>query len=208
MGQSPMGLARLFVFVFSVLAGCSLDLDRLRAAGARDASKAPDLDGATGIPAGRDSAADLPSADVGGSLTCPTTISGSLDSTDLTQTGRHSRIAPASTCGSAKSFPGNGADTTSAHLYDVYHFVNPSWAAVCFNFTLTYAGDPLYAAAYSSFAATNIATGYLGDVGAVLTSPQTMGVTVGAGVSIYVVVYAIATGNTAVGSYELRCTAP
>ena len=139
-------------------------------------------------------------------MTCPTTINGSLDPTDLTQIGRHSRYAPASTCGSTKTFPGNGADTTYAHLYDIYHFANPSSLPVCFNFTLTYPGDPLYAAVYSSFDPIDITTDYLGDVGGALTSPQTMGITVGASATIDVVVYAIAMGTAAAGPYTLSCS--
>jgi hypothetical protein len=156
-------------------------------------------------PAAGDTGADAPSPDVRGTVACPTTIYASLDPTDPTQIGRHSRYDPASTCGSTKTFPGNGADTTYAHLYDIYHFVNPSSMPVCFYFILTYFGDPLYAAAYSSFDPTNIATGYLGDVGGVLTSPQSMGITVGAGATVDMVVYAIAMGTTAAGSYTLSC---
>ena len=156
-------------------------------------------------PAAGETGADAPSPDVRGTVTCPTTIYASLDPTDLTQIGRHSRYDPASTCGSTKTFPGNGADTTYAHLYDIYHFVNPSSMPVCFYFTLTYSGDPLYAAAYSSFDPTNITIGYLGDVGGALTSPQTMGITVGADAIVDVVVYAIAMGTTAAGPYTLSC---
>ncbi len=53
---------------------------------------------------------------------------------------------------------------------------------------------------------TNIATGYLGDVGGALTSPQTMGITMDAGGAIDVVVYAIAMGTAAAGSYTLSCS--
>jgi hypothetical protein len=144
------------------------------------------------------------SVDARGKKTCPTTINGSLDPSDATQIGRHSRFAPASACGTKKDFPGNGADTTYSHLYDAYHFINVTGAPVCFTFTLTYPGSQqLYAAAYSAFDPMNIATGYLGDVGGVLISPQTMGITVGPGATIDVVVYAIAMGTAAAGSYTL-----
>ena len=152
-------------------------------------------------------AADVPSVDVRPGVTCPTTITGSLDPSDATQIGRLSRIAPASTCGTTKSFPGNGADTTYLHLYDAYHFTNPTGAAVCYNFTLsTFGFQQLYLAAYSVFDPTNIVTGYLGDVGGVLDSPQYMGITVGAGAAIDVVVYATAMGTAAAGSYTLSCS--
>ena len=68
-----------------------------------------------------------------------------------------------------------------------------------------------YLVAYTSFDPTNIASGYLGDVGAVLTSPQTMSITVPANSSIDVVVYAIAATNSAnpyTGPYTLSCTRP
>jgi hypothetical protein len=69
---------------------------------------------------------------------CPTVINGSLDATDATQTGRHSRFGAISACGMTKGFPGNQADPTNPHLFDVYRFSNPTAAPVCFNFTLTY----------------------------------------------------------------------
>jgi hypothetical protein len=163
-------------------------------------------DAANGDVAG-DAGDDAFSVDARGKKICPTTISGSLDPSDATQIGRHSRYAPASACGTTKDFPGNGADTTYSHLYDAYHFINVDGAPVCFTFTLTYPGSQqLYAAAYSAFDPTNIARGYLGDVGGVLTSPQTMGITVGAGATIDVVVYATALGTAAAGSYTLSCS--
>lgn len=70
-------------------------------------------------------------------LSCPAQVSGSLEATDATQTGRHSRIAPVSACGATKSFPSNSADPTNPHLFDVYRFSNTSTTATCFTFTLT-----------------------------------------------------------------------
>ena len=91
------------------------------------------------------------------------------------------------------------------HYYEtiVYQLDDRYWI----NFTLTYPGDQLYAAAYSSFDPADIGSGYLGDVGGTLTSPQTMGINVAAGVSIYVVVSAVAIGTAAAGSYTLSCSA-
>ena len=145
---------------------------------------------------------------------CPATINGMLKATDSVQTGRESRIAPAAACGAPKGYPGNGADPTNPHLYNAYHFANPSADAVCFNFTLTYdnggvdgaAAVARYLTAYSSYDPTNIGGNYLGDVGAVLTSPQTMGITVPAGSSIDVVVLAIDVAPGGTGSYTLSCT--
>jgi len=148
---------------------------------------------------------DAISADARGKNTCPTTITGSIDLSDATQKGRLSRIAPASACGTMKIVPGS-VETTYLHFYDAYHFINPTGTPSCFAFTLTYSGSQqLYGAVYSVYDPTNIATSYLGDVGGVLTSPQTMGITVDAGESIDVVVYAIS-GSTAAGSYTLSCS--
>jgi hypothetical protein len=71
-------------------------------------------------------------------VTCPTEINGSLETSDGSQTGRHSRFGALSACGMTKMFPGNGADPTNPHLFDVYRFSNPTAAPVCFTFTLTY----------------------------------------------------------------------
>jgi hypothetical protein len=147
------------------------------------------------------------SIDARGKKLCPTTITGSLDPSDTTQIGRLSRIAPISTCGMTKNFPGNGADITNLHLYDIYHFINATGAPVCFNFTLTFArSQELYAAAYSAFNPINIVTSYLGDVGSATASPQTMGISVNAGATVDVVVYAIAMGTATAGSYTLSCS--
>ncbi len=159
----------------------------------------------------------------GGSITdaglipasCPGTINGVLEATDSVQTGRESRIPNAAACGAPKAYPTNGADPSNPHLYDAYHFVNPSGASVCFNFTLTYnsgsvdgsIGVQRYLTAYSKYDPVNIGNNYLGDVGAVLTSPQTMGITVPPGSSIDVVVFGIDVAPNGVGSYSLSCAA-
>lgn len=71
-------------------------------------------------------------------LSCPTVIEGSLDATDGNQTGRHSRIAPIAACGMTKGYPGNAADPSNPHLFDVYRFANSGSAPVCFSLGLTY----------------------------------------------------------------------
>jgi hypothetical protein len=179
-------------------------------------------------------------------VACPTQINASLDVSDPSQTGRHSRIAPVAACGMAKGFPGNAADPSNPHLFDVYRFSNPSAAPVCFNFTLTYgdigvsdagtdagsdasvpvdagsgldagtdagaeppvvnAGPARYLTAYGTFFPTDLAREYQGDVGASLTSPQSMGITVPAGETVDVVVYAIDVAPAGVGSYTLSCS--
>jgi hypothetical protein len=178
-------------------------------------------------------------------VSCGNTISGSLDASDPTQTGRHSRIAPVSACGTTKPFPGNAADPSNPHLYDVYRFANPAAASACFTFALSYgaavvvadagldAGSdagaaggqdagldagadasvapapPLlrYLTAYSTFFPTDLANSYLGDVGDSLNSPQTMAITVPAGGTVDVVVYAIDVAPAGVGAYTLSCSA-
>jgi len=146
---------------------------------------------------------------------CPSTINGVLRTTDAVQTGRESRIAPTAACGVPKGYPGNGADPANPHLYNAYHFVNPSGDTVCFNFTLTYdsgsvdgsTGVQRYLTAYSTYDPANIGNNYLGDVGAVLTSPQTMGITVPPGSAIDVVVFAIDVAPNGTGSDSLSCSA-
>lgn len=170
-------------------------------------------------PGGADGPGDLAAADVAadtqsalsvdarGKKTCPTSISGSLDRTDSTQVGRLSRTDSASACGTTKEFPGNGADTTYSHLYDVYHFINATSAPACLTFTLTYSqAQELYAVAYATFDPRDITDSYLGDVGDKLSPPQTMGLTVGAGASFDVVVSAVALGTDPAGSYTLSCS--
>jgi hypothetical protein len=172
---------------------------------------------------------------------CPTQISGSLDTSDGSQTGRHSRIAPISACGATKGYPGNAADPSNPHLFDVYRFANPTAAAVCFNFTLTdssgaeaaldagadsgldagaeggldaaaadaavvSAAPQKYLTAYSTFYPTDLSLGFLGDVGDKLDAPQAMGITVPAGGTIDVVVYATNVAPAGVGSYGLSCS--
>jgi len=167
----------------------------------------PDYAGDSSVDVALDVPRDVPSPDsVVGTITCPTTILGSLDSGDSVQLGRLSRIGPVSACGISKQYPGNGPDSTNFHLYDVYHLINPTKAPVCFNFALKYQGAQLYASAYASFDQTDISKGYLGDVGDILTSPQGMGISVGAASTVDIVVFAIAVGTDPAGSYTLSCT--
>ena len=200
--------------------------------GAGGTGGAPELDASDDRPASGDVADsgegnDLPASDAGGdadgaradaaiTFTCPTTINGALETTDRMQVGRFSRFPPISLCGAPKATPDMMADMSSPHVFDLYRFVNPTAATACFNFTLNYAtvdagmGDDRYLVAYSTFDPTNITTGYLGDVGT-LTPPQMMGITVAAGASIDVVVYAVNATNSGfayVGPYTLSCAPP
>lgn len=172
-------------------------------------------------------------------VACPTVISGALESSDPTQRGRHSRVVPTSACGTTKAFPGNAADPTNPHYFDVYRFSNPGAAAACFSFTLTDGASPgadvdagvdagapdsgvdagsdagavaagpgpaKYLTAHGTFYPTDLGRSHLGDVGANLVSPQTMGITVPAGETIDVVVYAVDIVPAGVGSYTLSCS--
>ena len=66
-------------------------------------------------------------------------------------------------------------------------------------------GPAKYLAAYSTFYPAVLSSGYLGDVGNTLLPPQTMGITVPAGGSIDVVVYAIDPAPGGTGAYTLSC---
>jgi hypothetical protein len=161
--------------------------------------------GAGGAPV--DAGIDMPPL-VG--ITCPAVISGSLDTTDPQQTGRESRISPAAACGAFKGYPSNQADPSNPHLYDLYHFINPTSSPLCFNFTLSYDETNMIqrymtAYSYSTYDPTNIGTGYLGDVGATLMSPQAMGIEIPAGTGIDVVVFAIDPAPGGTGAYTLNC---
>jgi hypothetical protein len=167
-------------------------------------------------------------------VTCPTTIVDALHSTDATQTGRLTRIAPVSACGMTKAFPSTAADPSNPHFYRAYRFANTSGVSSCFNFTLT-TGAPSSAdastgdasiddastppdasgppppqtilAAYATFVPTDLSSGYLGDMGAVLLSPQTMAITVPAAGTIDVVVSAVDVAPAGAGPYTLSCSA-
>jgi hypothetical protein len=64
----------------------------------------------------------------------------------------------------------------------------------------------VYMAAYRTFFPTSLGLEYRGDVGDVLISPQSMGITVPAGETIDVVVYAVPVAPGGVGSYTLSCS--
>lgn len=175
-------------------------------------------------------------------VACPSVITGALEASDPTQRGRHSRLAPVSACGMSKAYPGNAADPTNPHLFDVYRFINPGATAACFSFTLTDGtstgpvdadagsedagpqdagpldagedaaavpagpGPQKYLTAHEIFYPTELGRSHLGDVGANLVSPQTMGITVAAGETIDVVVYAVDIAPAGVGAYTLSCS--
>ncbi len=68
-------------------------------------------------------------------------------------------------------------------------------------------GTAKYMLAYGTFFPAEISLEYLADVGDALASPQTMGVTVPAGETIDVVVYAVDVAPAGVDDYTLSCSA-
>jgi hypothetical protein len=68
------------------------------------------------------------------------------------------------------------------------------------------ASPPKYMTAYGTFFPTDLSLGYLGDVGDKLTSSQAMAITVPAGGTIDVVVYAIDNAPGGVSPYALSCS--
>jgi hypothetical protein len=107
----------------------------------------------------------------------PTLISSTLDTTAPTsgpgytgttgvETIRHFRDGIASTCGSAKVFPGTSA--AGNHQFDAYTFQTcPNSGPTCVTVTLSAANGPnLFSAAYSgTYNPANQALGYLADAG-------------------------------------------
>jgi hypothetical protein len=107
----------------------------------------------------------------------PTVISSTLDTTPPSggagytgttgvETIRHFRDGIASTCGSAKAFP--GTSTAGNHQFDAYTFQTcANSGPTCVTVTLSAAnGVNLFSAAYSgSYNPANLATGYLADAG-------------------------------------------
>lgn len=67
-------------------------------------------------------------------------------------------------------------------------------------------GPAKYMLAYGTFFPTDVSRDYLADVGGALFSPQTLGVTVPAGGTVDVVVYAIDNAPGGVDSYALSCS--
>lgn len=86
-----------------------------------------------------------------------------------TQTGRISRNAVPSNCGSVKSFPGISSGSFN-YKYDAYTFANTSDLEVCAQIYVSAAGysttDILFPAVYlNSFNPADISQNYLGDAG-------------------------------------------
>lgn len=130
--------------------------------------------------------------------TAPATSSNFPTTATGTQTARVTRADPASTCGTAKAFPGTTG--TGSRRYDSYTMTNTGSSPVCATITLQTDKadtDTLQAIAYlGSFNPASLGTNYLGDTS---FSPlpgyaKTMSVTVPAGATIVITV------NEAAGS--------
>ena len=163
-------------------------------AGGQAGSSSAGTGGATGGAGGGAGSGGMPDGGLVG-ITCPTMIDGALrdNRSDADGTGkpRHTSGLLRGTQGLSRQRSGPGRTRTSS--MSTASSTRRAFPT-CFSFTLTYdatTGLQRYVAAYSSYDPTNIGGGYLGDVGAVLTSPQTMGITVPAGGTIDVVVFAI-----------------
>ncbi|MEY4540509.1 MAG: hypothetical protein RLZZ306_2266, partial [Bacteroidota bacterium] len=135
-------------------------------------------------------------------------ISGTLASTDLTQTGRLNRFSPPSACGVPKANPGLAA-ATGLRYYDSYTFTNTSTSEVCVTASIQATnGIFMYLAMYSgSFVPATPNTNWLGDAG---TSgiQTTFRQLVNAGQTVVLVVSAVnittTTGGSATpGAYRL-----
>ena len=114
------------------------------------------------------------------------TFSATLDAS-TTQEARIGRDGTPSTCGTAKTYPGQLGSGPRA--YDSYSVVNNSGSPQCYTVTLSSAaGSELIAVAYlGTFNPAAIGAGYLGDAGASDTT-RTFGVDVPAGATLTVVI--------------------
>lgn len=120
-----------------------------------------------------------------------------------TQTSRVNRSGVASTCGTAKAYP--GAITGANHVYDSYTF--QSCSAACLQPQLTSStGSNLFQVLYSpSFSPSSISTNYAGDAGSSNTT-TTFGVQTTASTT-YSLVISDVNGNTSANTYTVQVPA-
>ena len=137
-------------------------------------------------------------------------FSGSLSTSDATQTGRINRLSTSSTCGAASVFPGT-LTTVGARFYDSYNVSNPRSVAICAKIGVkSNCGGNIFSVTYlNSFNPSNLATNYLGDSGESFSIPtaQFYEVTIPANGTIVVVVHAVGTGVTC-NNYEMSVELP
>lgn len=129
------------------------------------------------------------------------TINDSTVSGAAPQMGRLTQNGIASSCASAKPFPGI-ADTNIRNA-KIYSFVNNTNATACITVTLN-AGScvgatALFSAAYTSYNPTDISQNYLGDIGASPNPTRSYSFNVAANSDFQVVVYNVNTGQTCSG---------
>jgi hypothetical protein len=141
-----------------------------------------------------------------GSLCPPTTINGSLSSSDLQQTARINRDGTPSTCSSPKSCPGTLG--SGPRLYDIYSFTNSVGVSACVTIALTSGCDPntnpITSAAYlGSFNPSNLCQNYLGDLGNSPPAQTSYSVNVPANGTLLVNVHEINPGLLGCSSYTL-----
>lgn|GEM_PF-6452156 len=149
-------------------------------------------------------------------LNCPTAmspVSGSIASTDPTQTNRITRNGVPSDC-NGKAFPGK-QDAVGSELprhYDQYTFTNTSGAPQCVQVTLNANNAGVHSVAYlGSFNPADISQNYIGDLGITYTANTNASYSfnVPAGAT-YVVVVHETTSNGPAFNYTLGfgCGAP
>lgn len=125
-------------------------------------------------------------------------LSGTIDVTDPTQSGRLIRNSIPSVAGTLKPFPGLNDSTVQRH-FDLVTFVNPDSTPTDFVFTLTQPTTSLFFVAYlGSFNPASIATNYLADPGSSL-STSVFSVTVPAGATVALVIHEV-NANGALGT--------
>ena len=127
-----------------------------------------------------------------------TTINDSTTSGAFQQVGRLTQNGVASSCASAKAFPGV-ADTNLRNARS-YSFVNNTNATACITVTLD-AGScagatALFSAAYAGYNPSDISMNYLGDIGASPSPSRSYSFNVAANSEFQVVVYQVNTNQT------------
>jgi hypothetical protein len=132
-----------------------------------------------------------------------TSVTGSIQSGDPTQTGRLTRDGVPSNCSTPKTCPGV-LTTTGPRLYDAFTWTNNYTSTVCISTTVTSGcGSSIFVVAYlNSFNPASLCTNYLADLGGSFGGTRTFSFDVGAGSSFVIVVHAVNSGGTC-SSYTL-----
>ncbi len=129
----------------------------------------------------------VPTGTIVVNLSGSTIITGALEVTDPTQTGRLNRNGVPSTC-AGKGFPGLSS-TSGERAYKSYTYTNTTASPQCISVTLNTSGTNLFFVTYlGSFVPYSLSTNYLGDVGASSVS-STAAQTLAAGATMVIVVH-------------------